>query len=111
MDTGLSRECCETCRFWNREISPAKPLPSEEEAEGMAKGGREMRFRNPEWTEEDEDLFVGDMSRIFRQGECRRYPPSLILWGPDALDERWPKMQPEDWCGEWQLRRELPWNV
>lgn len=43
---------------------------------------------------------------------CRRYPPQLIVWpGKDfndpngessECDERFPKVEPDDWCGEYQ---------
>lgn len=31
-------------------------------------------------------------------GQCRRYPPELLM----AEHERWPITTEHDWCGEWK---------
>lgn len=41
-------------------------------------------------------------------GYCRRYPPIITEQvtfggsGADYYSQRWPWMNPTDWCGEWK---------
>jgi hypothetical protein len=34
--------------------------------------------------------------------ECRRYPPAVVTWDHTRNQTVWPKVKPNDWCGEWK---------
>lgn len=36
-------------------------------------------------------------------GSCVRHPPVVVLFG-DCFESRWPKVDSDDWCGEWASR-------
>ena len=37
-------------------------------------------------------------------GQCRRYPPKMV----DKHADRWPYVEPDDWCGEFEPKVERP---
>jgi len=47
--------------------------------------------------------------RYYFFGFCRRYPPTVLIDPSSEEDEtvsQWPTVEPEDWCGEHQVRRQ-----
>ena len=40
------------------------------------------------------------------RGWCRRYPPQVLLDGPESLDQwSFPYMEPQNWCGEFKKEK------
>jgi hypothetical protein len=43
-------------------------------------------------------------------GHCNRHPPVIVLFAanaaavPDDYRSVWPKVAPDDWCGEWATK-------
>lgn len=91
MTTAERPDRCETCRFWFRD--PPRPLVTEE-----------LVARNPQVVAGNIDAH--ELVEIENAGECRRMPPQYLIWDTDIADSRWPRTQPDDWCGEWK-RMEL----